>query len=149
MQQWSEAYKVPGVDENEPAMNPAQKRKQAQLDDVRSTPHHIEHEVSDTNSLQPAENPNAAKANRTAKPATVKATATDRLLDPNNAIFVTGLPLDVNTDEIEKVFQRYGVIAEMPHNSDKIIHITEDDDGLPTGSAVIGEYFTRPSSLLS
>jgi HIV Tat-specific factor 1 len=34
MQQWSEAYKVPGVDENEPAMNPAQKRKQAQLEDV-------------------------------------------------------------------------------------------------------------------
>jgi HIV Tat-specific factor 1 len=51
---------------------------------------------------------------------------------------VTGLPLDVNTDEIEKVFQRYGVIAEKPGDSSKIIHISENDDGLPTGNAVIG-----------
>lgn len=34
MQQQAEAYKVDGVDENAPALNPAQKRKQAQLEDV-------------------------------------------------------------------------------------------------------------------
>lgn len=51
---------------------------------------------------------------------------------------MTGLPLDVNADEIEKVFQRYGVIAETPNDSSKIIHISENEDGLPTGNAVIG-----------
>ncbi|SMQ46672.1 unnamed protein product [Zymoseptoria tritici ST99CH_1A5] len=118
MKQWAEAYKVEGVDENEPAMNPAQKRKQAQLDN-------------------PEENPNANKAKRTTNATTAKTTATDKLLDPDNAIVVTGLPLDVNADEIEKVFQRYGVIAETPNDSSKIIHISENEDGLPTGNAVI------------
>lgn len=34
MQQQAEIYKVAGVDEDEPALNPAQKRKEAMLEDV-------------------------------------------------------------------------------------------------------------------
>lgn len=34
IQQQQEIYKVHGVDEDAPALNPAQKRKEAQLDDV-------------------------------------------------------------------------------------------------------------------
>ena len=34
MAQQAEIYKIPGVDDSEPALNPVKKRKEAQLEDV-------------------------------------------------------------------------------------------------------------------
>lgn len=57
MQQQAEAYKVAGVDENAPALNPAQKRKQAQLEDVSHPPATIHHFLNSTDTFTGRDQP--------------------------------------------------------------------------------------------
>ncbi|KAF3939545.1 hypothetical protein ABW19_dt0210208 [Dactylella cylindrospora] len=63
----------------------------------------------------------------------------------NKAVYVTNLPLDATTQEVEEVFSRYGVIAEEIDSGKKRVKLYTDDAGNPKGDALI-VYF-RPESV--
>ncbi|KAK5741357.1 hypothetical protein LTR17_004064 [Elasticomyces elasticus] len=108
-----EAYKVDGVDENEPAMD-LKKRKAQDVD---------------------AEG-NAIVAKKQ------KAEPKERV---NTAIYVTGLPDDVDAEELYDVFKKYGVIAEGIDDNTPRIKLYNDDEGNFKGEALI--VYHRPESV--
>lgn len=153
MKQQAEIYKMPGVDENEPAFNPAKKRKESQLEDV-SLPCFCARESHFTDPiLQPETNPKnatakaVATAQATAKP-TAKAKATTQPRQ-NTAVFITGLPLDVHPDEVKDQFKRYGVIAESIDDDERRIKLYNDKDGNFKGEALVGAFVLHRYSILA
>ncbi|KAK3646952.1 hypothetical protein LTR22_013979 [Elasticomyces elasticus] len=108
-----EAYKVDGVDENEPAMDP--KKRKAQDVDAEG---------------------NAVVAKKQ------KAEPKERI---NTAIYVTGLPDDVDVEELYDVFKKYGVIAESVDDNTPRIKLYNDNEGNFKGEALI--VYLRPESV--
>ncbi|KAK5717757.1 hypothetical protein LTR15_008596 [Elasticomyces elasticus] len=108
-----EAYKVDGVDEDEPAMDP--KKRKAQDVDAEG---------------------NAIVAKKQ------KAEPKERV---NTAIYVTGLPDDVDAEELYDVFKKYGVIAEGVDDNNPRIKLYNDDEGNFKGEALI--VYHRPESV--
>lgn len=138
VEQQREAYKVKGVDENEPAVL-QQKKKRKQNGDV-STPLPLmlstEIEMSVANrciellAIQESGNSHAPKAK---KPRT------------NTAVYVTSIPLDATVEEIHDVFCKCGVIAEEIDSSRPRIKMYLDENGNFKGDALV-VYF-RPESV--
>ena len=120
------AYKVAGVDENEPAMD-VRKRKAADVEEVRVKP--IPPWGSLIDRMQEA---NTAKAKK-------QKAGDPRPERKNNAIYVTSLPDDVTAEELHDVFCRYGVIAESADSNKPRIKLYADDQGNFKGDALIGE----------
>lgn len=89
---------------------------------------------SDTDGSQPETNPKDAKANTGA--AGPGAAKTPR---QNSAIYVTGLPDDIDADELRDFFGKYGIIAESLDDNGKRIKLYNDKDGKFTGEALISE----------
>ena len=87
-EQQREAYKVAGVDDDEPAMDPTKKRKAVESENV-SYCACVDSRVIGLTILQ-----STAKKLKAEKP---KERA-------NTAVYVTGLPEDVTEDELFKVF---------------------------------------------
>jgi HIV Tat-specific factor 1 len=50
---------------------------------------------------------------------------------------VTGLPEDIDADELRKFFSRYGIIAESLDDNGKRIKLYNDKDGKFKGEALI------------
>jgi HIV Tat-specific factor 1 len=57
----------------------------------------------------------------------------------NTAVYVTSLPSDVDVEEVEQVFSRYGVIAESLDSDAPRIKLYTDDNGNFRGEALIGK----------
>ncbi|EME87425.1 uncharacterized protein MYCFIDRAFT_75283 [Pseudocercospora fijiensis CIRAD86] len=128
MKQQQEIYKVAGVDDDAPAFDPVKKRKAAQQDDLDSN--------------------KKAKANTGATAtATAKAIAAPPANKPrqSTAVFVSGLPLDVDTEEVREVFSKYGIIAESAEDNEKRVKLYNDANGNFKGEALI--IFYRPESV--
>lgn len=123
MKQQQEVYKMAGVDDDEPAYDPAKKRKAA------------EQEVSclflmprnDAINMQQLEANKKAKANAPA-PGNSRA---------STAIFISGLPEDVDTEEVREVFKKYGIIAESADNDEQRVKLYNDANGKFKGEALI------------
>ncbi|EMD01021.1 hypothetical protein BAUCODRAFT_20991 [Baudoinia panamericana UAMH 10762] len=130
-----QAYKVEGVDENEPAMDLMAKKRKAQ------------HDGDNTDALTTNARPVAKKQ----KP---EETRKER---PNTAIYVTSLPDDVDIDELHDKFSRYGIISENLETNEPRIKLYYDDDGKFKGEALIGKslcqhcfaykFYFRPESV--
>lgn len=137
MKQQQEIYKIAGVDDEAPALDPVKKRKAAQQDDVSprcdTTKEHGTTDTPqlDTNKKAKATNGASATATATALPATSK-------LNDTTAVFVSGLPLDVNVDEIRDNFIKCGMIAESADDNEKRIKLYNDAEGNFKGEALIG-----------
>lgn len=58
---------------------------------------------------------------------------------------MSGLPSDVDVDEVRACFQRYGIIAESPDDNEKRIKLYNDKDGNFKGEALI--IYFRPESV--
>lgn len=112
MKRQAEIYKVAGVDEDEPALNPAKKRKEAHLEEVSlSLCISVNGRDGDTDISQPESNPKDAKTNTeagngagstgTGSGAQPKTTSTKK----NSAVYVTGLPDDIDADELRDFFR--------------------------------------------
>lgn len=63
----------------------------------------------------------------------------------NTAVYVTSLPLDVDAEEVQRVFGRCGVIAEEIDSGKPRIKLYNDDSGAFKGDALV-VYF-RPESV--
>ena len=63
---------------------------------------------------------------------------------PIRSVYVTGLPLDVTTDELKEIFTKCGIINEDPTTGESKIKIYKDIDGNPKGDALI-TYFKEES----
>ncbi|KAK4508319.1 hypothetical protein PRZ48_002057 [Zasmidium cellare] len=143
MKQQAEAYKVAGVDEDEPALNPAQKRKEAQLEDAETNPKAAKTGPGATNTgdrtnAQPDTNANArgsTNASANVAPPTRK----------NTAIWVTGIPTDADREEIIQFFSRFGMIKESVEDDSKRIKMYADDEGNFNGEALI--IYQGPESI--
>ncbi|KAL1306767.1 hypothetical protein AAFC00_005430 [Neodothiora populina] len=64
---------------------------------------------------------------------------------PNTAIYVSGIPLDAEFDEINTVFKKYGLIEEDIHSGLPKIKMYADDDGNFKGDARI--IYFKPQSV--
>lgn len=135
IKQQAEIYKMNGVDEDTPAIDPVKKRKAAQQQDVRSCAscHTCARRVTDV--CQPNIN-KRSKGNATVDAASKPKPA-------NTAIFVTGLPDDVGKEELRDVFKKYGIINESIDDDEKRIKLYNDKDGKFKGEALIGEQCRR------
>ncbi|CAK4031197.1 related to cold sensitive U2 snRNA supressor [Lecanosticta acicola] len=120
IQRQAEAYKMQGVDEDAPALNPAKKRKEA-LDTLE----------------------NSSKSAKTAPGAT--ASTKPKQPKPNTAIYVTGIPADAHLDEIKTLFSRCGAIQESVESDEKRIKMYYDREGKFKGEALI--IFLSPTSV--
>lgn len=145
----AEIYKVAGVDEDEPALNPAKKRKEAQLEEVSMPLFALFRMVTRcVDDLQPDSNPKHAKANTGAGAGTAGSeagsgkttTAATKTPRQNSAVYVTGLPEDIDADELRDFFCRFGIIAESLDDNGKRIKLYNDKDGKFKGEALISEF---------
>jgi HIV Tat-specific factor 1 len=126
LQQQQEAYKVAGVDEDAPAVEP-KKRKAGDEEHVSTTVHssmeadakHMQHGADSMAKKQKGEAPREEKK--------------------NNAVYVTSLPDDVTEDELHDVFSRFGMIAESADSDRPRIKLYTDADGNFKGDALIGK----------
>ncbi|KAK3076008.1 hypothetical protein LTR53_000185 [Teratosphaeriaceae sp. CCFEE 6253] len=109
-----QAYRVAGVDENEPAVD--LKKRKAQ-EDAEGT--------AKSSKKQKAEQPPKERV--------------------NTAVYITSLPEDVDVEELQHVFSRYGVIAESLDSDQPRIKLYTDEHGKFKGEALI-VYF-RPESV--
>ena len=126
LEQQRRAYKVAGVDEHAPALDP-RKRKAADADDV-SAYITVRREWSPYQT-QGAANGKTKKQKPDEQPAEKK----------NNAVYVSSLPDDVTEDELHHVFSKFGVIAESADSDKPRIKLYIDDQGDFKGDALIGE----------
>ncbi|MCJ1314297.1 hypothetical protein MMC25_007977 [Agyrium rufum] len=118
IEQQRKAYAVQGVDESEPALQPKKRKKE-----------HINGEEEEGGRVV------TKKSKPTPEPRERK----------NTAVYVQNLPLDVDVEEINRVFSRCGVIAEEIDEGKPRIKLYLDDQGNPKGDALI-MYF-RPESV--
>ncbi|EME49507.1 hypothetical protein DOTSEDRAFT_68316 [Dothistroma septosporum NZE10] len=131
IQQQQEIYKVQGVDEDAPALNPAKKRKEAQQDDAE-------------NRSKSAKSSSSSHAGATGK-ATAAAAAAVKPPRQNTAVFVTGLPQDVDHEEVRDHFKKFGMISESIDDNEKRVKLYNDKGGNFKGEALIIYY--RPESV--
>ncbi|KAK5112802.1 hypothetical protein LTR85_011136 [Meristemomyces frigidus] len=115
MEQQRQAYKVEGVDEDAPALDP-KKRKAEDREDGMA-------------------NGKASKKQKPDKPKKERQTT---------AVYVTSLPEDVTVEELHQVFSKFGVIAESLDSDAPRIKLYQDDDGKFKGDALI-VYFRPES----
>lgn len=146
MKRQAEIYKVAGVDEDEPALNPAKKRKEAHLEEVSKALSATYYRWCDgTDTSQPESNPKDAKTNTGAgNGAGASAAGSGAQPAPanakkNSAVYVTGLPDDIDADELRDFFSRYGIIAESLDGDSKRIKLYNDSEGNFKGEALISE----------
>lgn len=59
---------------------------------------------------------------------------------PNTAIFVTGLPIDADRDDLRAYFSKFGVIKESADDDEKRIIMYNDDEGNFKGEALISKF---------
>lgn len=55
---------------------------------------------------------------------------------------MTGLPEDIDADELREFFGKYGIIAESLDDNGKRIKLYNDQDGNFKGEALISKYRT-------
>ncbi|KAK5132902.1 hypothetical protein LTR08_008348 [Meristemomyces frigidus] len=115
LEQQGQAYKVAGVDEQTPALDP-KKRKVEDRDEGSAN--------AKIHKKQKAEEPKKERR--------------------NTAVYVTSLPEDVDVDEIHQVFSKYGVIAESLDGDAPRIKLYNNEDGKFKGDALI-VYFRPES----
>ncbi|KAF7184964.1 Splicing factor U2AF-associated protein 2 [Pseudocercospora fuligena] len=148
MKQQQEIYKVDGVDDDAPAFDPVKKRKAAQQEDVSFNGcNNSSREHGATNARQLDSNKKAKANNGATAKATASATAAPSANKPrqSTAVFVSGLPLDVDTEEVREVFSKYGIIAESADDNEKRVKLYNDANGNFKGEALI--IFFRPESV--
>ncbi|KAM3415295.1 hypothetical protein BST61_g8824 [Cercospora zeina] len=157
MKRQAEIYKIAGVDDSAPALDPVKKRKATQ-------------DQSESNKkarASPAGNANfsftAATANVTAN-ATTNASASANVNDnaaataapapgppaatqskPVTAIFVSGLPLDTDEGEVRDCFAKYGIIQESVDGNKKRVKLYRNEQGNLTGEALV--IYLKPESV--
>jgi HIV Tat-specific factor 1 len=125
------AYKMPGVDDDEPAVDPTKKRKAVEAENVRWNVSACSQCVStDLNAQE------TAKKQKSEKPK-------ERV---NTAVYVESLPKDVNEEELFDCFSRYGVIAESIDDNKPRIKMYYNENGEFNGDALIGKFCHRPSA---
>ncbi|MCJ1406903.1 hypothetical protein MMC19_000973 [Ptychographa xylographoides] len=121
LEQQSQAYRVEGVDESEPALPPKKKRKQEYING------------------QDDESGRASLPTKKVKPTPE---ARER---KNTAIYITNLPLDASSEEVQSVFSKCGVIAEEIDHGKPRIKLYTDEQGRFKGDALI--LYFRPESV--
>ncbi|EEH17922.2 hypothetical protein PABG_00485 [Paracoccidioides brasiliensis Pb03] len=118
LEQQREAYKVEGVNEDEP-VDLKQQQQQRRLKRKNYT--------GDQNDIKPTQ------VSKPKKPRV------------NTAVYVTSIPLDASMDEVNDVFSKCGVIAEEIDRRKPRIKMYTDDEGKFKGDALV-VYF-RPESV--
>lgn len=104
----------------------------------------------DTDTSQPETNPKDAKTNTGAAAGNgtkasgsgsgAAAQPTPAPTKKNSAVYVTGLPDDIDADELRDFFGKYGIIAESLDGNDKRIKLYNDSEGKFKGEALISEF---------
>lgn len=124
-----EAYSVPGVDENAPALETTKKRK-----------------IQEVYTGGPNENDTGEKA---AKNKNKKDKVTDSSKKPKEtSVYVQNLPPDTTVDELNALFSKCGLIQEDPLTNQPRIRIYTDAEGKQKGDALI-IYFREESVSLA
>ncbi|KEQ94429.1 hypothetical protein AUEXF2481DRAFT_98602 [Aureobasidium subglaciale EXF-2481] len=98
--------------------------------------------MKDVDENAPAIDTKKRKADIKAASKQDKKQKTDR---PNSAVYVTGVPLDANIDEIHDVFKKYGIIEEDIHTNLPKIRMYADDEGNFKGEAKV--IYFKPQSV--
>ncbi|KAL0574955.1 hypothetical protein V5O48_007000 [Marasmius crinis-equi] len=121
------AYSISGVDESTPAAPVlARENKKRKVEDYTSaTP-------------LPEAGPSMKRGKKDNK---------DKPKSKNTAVYVTGLPLDADLDEIVKAFSKYGVLEE-DDDGDPKVKMYARDDGSFSGEALV-VYFKEDSVTLA
>ncbi|KAK8156293.1 nuclear mRNA splicing factor-associated protein [Phyllosticta citrichinensis] len=117
----SEAYAVPGVDQQNTA---------DAFDDFEQN---VRAEPGDADKKTKTPRPKRKREKEEKRPA------------QNTAVYATSIPLDATAEEIEEVFGKYGMIAEALEGGKKRIKLYTDDNGNFKGDALI--IFYRPESV--
>jgi hypothetical protein len=128
------AYKMPGVDDEEPALDPSKKRKAVEAENVSLSV--IQTSISQPEPCWTTFQENAKKA-KNEKPR-------ERV---NTAVYITSLPEDVDEEELFKSFSRFGVIAEGIDDNKPRIKMYYNEEGEFNGDALIGEIRHHQSSM--
>lgn len=142
----AEIYKMDGVDDTAPAFDPAKKRKAA-LENVSDPSPAGSHVAADNSQLE-LQNKRAKADGGATDTANANGGATDTdngdavaIAKPRTdcAVFVTDLPLDVDSDEVRDVFSKYGMLAESAETNEKRVKVYYDEDGNSKGEALVGK----------
>ncbi|KAF8161070.1 hypothetical protein B0H34DRAFT_781695 [Crassisporium funariophilum] len=126
------AYSVAGVDEETPAapvLKRESKKRKAAVDYTSATP------LSEASTSI-----KRGKSDKKDKPPTERKSK-------NTAVYVTGLPMDAEQDEIVERFSRCGVIEEDEHGEPKV-KMYAKEDGSFSGEALV-VYFKEDSVILA
>jgi HIV Tat-specific factor 1 len=110
------AYSVDGVDESQPAQPVLRRTKK------RAASPSDPNSSSSTSALPPSKRPK-----------------------PITSLYVSGLPLDATSDEIARVFSRYGVLLEDDQGKPRVKMYHDDKTGMFRGEALV-VYF-KPESV--
>ncbi|KAI9204268.1 uncharacterized protein BJ171DRAFT_122085 [Polychytrium aggregatum] len=119
IQSQQSAYKIDGVEEEEPAARPRDKRKVV----------YTGLDQGDDSQHQKKPKPEAKKP-------------------PNTSIYVTGLPPDTTVDEMKDSFGKYGIIMEDLLTGQPRIKLYKDQNGNLKGDALV-TYFKEESVALA
>ncbi|GAC99344.1 potential spliceosome factor [Pseudozyma hubeiensis SY62] len=123
------AYSVEGVDESQPAQAVLRRGKKRPA----SPPPSEILATQSTTTNQAAPSSSASRLPPSKKP------------KPITSLYVTGLPLDASSDEIARVFSRYGVLLEDDSGKPRIKMYYDDRTGMFKGEALV-VYF-KPESV--
>ena len=158
MKQQAEIYKVAGVDDEAPALDPVKKRKADQEDvsgtsqeqsffefrgkrtkkkysSIRSNLNSLPLATSKTMASVPqcgssTNTPPQSESNKKSKAsASGGAESKPKAERRSTAVFVSGLPSDVDVEEVRTCFQKFGIIAESPDDNEKLIKLYNDKVG--------------------
>jgi HIV Tat-specific factor 1 len=154
VKQQAEIYKVAGVDDDAPALDPVKKRK-ADQEDVSAAASRLSRPapprpvpstaaITDAAAALQSEPNKKAKAGASASGAANAKPKSDAPRQ-SRAIFVSGLPDDVEVEEVKRTFRLYGIIAESVDDDEKRIKLYTDKDGNFKGEALI--IYVRPESV--
>ncbi|CAZ80273.1 unnamed protein product [Tuber melanosporum] len=127
------AYAVAGVDESEPVAPVNKKRKKV---------------YTSSEGNEDPTHPKKSKNTKDSSSSTDPTTASSSFPAParkNTAVYITNLPPDTTEDEVNKVFSRFGVIAEEIDRGKPRIKLYRNEDGSVKGDALV-VYF-RPESV--
>ncbi|KAJ9476569.1 Cold sensitive U2 snRNA suppressor 2 [Pseudozyma hubeiensis] len=123
------AYSVEGVDESQPAQAVLRRGKKRPASPPPSDS--LASQIPSTS--QAASSSSAAKLPPSKRP------------KPITSLYVSGLPLDASSDEIARVFSRYGVLLEDDSGKPRIKMYYDDRTGMFKGEALV-VYF-KPESV--
>ncbi|KAG0135358.1 hypothetical protein HOY82DRAFT_589829 [Tuber indicum] len=127
------AYAVAGVDESEPVAPVNKKRKKV---------------YTSSEGDEDPTHPKKSKNTKDSSSSTDPTTASSSFPAParkNTAVYITNLPPDTTEEEVNKVFSRFGVIAEEIDRGKPRIKLYRNEDGSVKGDALV-VYF-RPESV--